>query len=74
MVGLLASSFLDREPVRDSLRPRLTWNTEAIVQEAGGRPIMSKTGMPFSRLPCERKTRFMGGNERSPLFSRFRFL
>ena len=61
MVGLLASSFLDREPgAAIAYDPRLTWNTEAIVEEAGGRPIMSKTGHAFSRLPCERKTRFMG--------------
>ena len=74
MVGLLASSFLDREPgAAIAYDPRLTWNTEAIVQEAGGRPIMSKTGHAL-RLRFERKTRFMGGNERSPLFPRFRFL
>ena len=48
MVGLLASSFLDREPgAAIAYDPRLTWNTEAIVQEAGGRPIMSKTGHAF---------------------------
>ena len=34
MVGLLASSFLDREPgAAIAYDPRLTWNTEAIVQK-----------------------------------------
>ena len=56
MVGLLASSFLDREPgAAIAYDPRLTWNTEAIVQEAGGRPIMSKTGHAFFKATLKGK-------------------
>ena len=48
IVGLLAEAFLQRDPgaavVHD---PRLTWNTIDIVDAAGGRAIMSKTGHAF---------------------------
>ncbi len=48
IVGLLAEAFLQRDPgaavVHD---PRLTWNTVDIVDAAGGRAVMSKTGHAF---------------------------
>jgi phosphomannomutase len=48
IVGLLASSFLARSPgdriVHD---PRLTWNTLEMVEQAGGKAIVSKSGHAF---------------------------
>ena len=62
MVGLLASSFLDREPgAAIAYDPRLTWNTEAIVEEAGGKPIMSKTGHAFFKATLRKENAVYGG-------------
>ena len=48
MVGLLASSFLDREPgAAIAYDPRLTWNTIDIAKTFGGEPLQSKTGHAF---------------------------
>jgi phosphomannomutase/phosphomannomutase/phosphoglucomutase len=48
LVGLLAQSFLEKEPgsriVHD---PRLTWNTIDIVHRAGGTPVLCKSGHAF---------------------------
>ena len=48
LVGLLAERALRRHPggviVHD---PRLVWNTEEIVREHGGRPVLSKSGHAF---------------------------
>lgn len=48
LVGLLASQLLEKHPggkvVHD---PRLTWNTIEMVREAGGIPVLSKTGHAF---------------------------
>jgi phosphomannomutase len=48
LVGLLAERALRRHPgaaiVHD---PRLVWNTQDLVQAAGGRPVVSKSGHAF---------------------------
>ncbi|MEW6219493.1 MAG: phosphomannomutase [Thermodesulfobacteriota bacterium] len=48
LVGLLAQAILARQPgaaiVHD---PRLVWNTQELVQAAGGRPILSRAGHSF---------------------------
>jgi len=48
IVGLLASTLLRGEAggrvVHD---PRLTWNTQEIVKDAGGEPVQSKSGHAF---------------------------
>jgi len=50
LVGLLAGLFLEKIPgaaiVHD---PRLTWNTIDLVERAGGRPVVSKTGHVFMK-------------------------
>jgi len=62
MVGLLAASFLEREPgAAIAYDPRLTWNTEDIVREAGGRPIMSKTGHAFFKATLRHENAIYGG-------------
>ncbi|MGB8327664.1 MAG: phosphomannomutase CpsG, partial [Steroidobacteraceae bacterium] len=48
LVGLLAASFLEREPgARIVHDPRLTWNTIDIVTRLGGVPVLCKSGHAF---------------------------
>ncbi|ANB03420.1 phosphomannomutase/phosphoglucomutase [Ectothiorhodospira sp. BSL-9] len=62
MVGLLASQMLEKQPgsriVHD---PRLTWNTQQMVQAAGGVPVMSKTGHAFIKERMRREDALYGG-------------
>lgn len=45
IVGLLAQAFLAKEPAASiAYEPRVIWNTEDIIKNAGGRPILSRTG------------------------------
>ena len=45
IVGLLAQAFLSKEPgAAIAYEPRVIWNTEDIIAQAGGRAIVSKTG------------------------------
>jgi phosphomannomutase len=48
LVGLLAERALKRHPgARIIHDPRLVWNTEEMVREAGGIPVVSKSGHAF---------------------------
>lgn len=48
IVGLLAASFLDKQPGQKIVHdPRLTWNTFDIVEEKGGSAVASKSGHAF---------------------------
>jgi len=48
IVGLLAEAFLSRlGPQKIVHDPRLTWNTQSIVNAGGGEPVLSKTGHAF---------------------------
>jgi phosphomannomutase len=48
IVGLLAESFLARQPgARIVYDPRLTWNTIDVVTRLGGVPVMSRSGHAF---------------------------
>jgi phosphomannomutase len=48
IVGLLARKVLSKEPgARIVHDPRLVWNTIEIVREAGGIPLLNKTGHAF---------------------------
>jgi phosphomannomutase/phosphomannomutase/phosphoglucomutase len=48
LVGLLAEVFLKREPgARIVHDPRLTWNTQDIVRQHGGVPVLCKSGHAF---------------------------
>ncbi|TVQ72695.1 MAG: phosphomannomutase [Chromatiaceae bacterium] len=62
MVGLLAAQMLEKQPgsriVHD---PRLTWNTQQMVQAAGGVPVMSKTGHAFIKERMRREDALYGG-------------
>lgn len=62
LVGLLAKSLLEKNPSSKIIHdPRLTWNTEEIVREAGGTPIMSKTGHAFIKERMRAEDAIYGG-------------
>jgi phosphomannomutase/phosphoglucomutase len=62
VVGLLAAQLLEKHPggkiVHD---PRLTWNTVEMVRDAGGVPIMSKTGHAFIKERMRAEDAIYGG-------------
>ena len=62
LVGLLALELLDKEPGGKILYdPRLTWNTEELVRQAGGVPIMTKTGHAFIKERMRKEGSIYGG-------------
>lgn len=62
IVGLLAEAFLQKEPGAKIIHdPRLTWNTIEVVQQAGGKPIMSKTGHAFIKERMRKEDAAFGG-------------
>ncbi len=62
IVGLLAASFLDKNAgAKIIYDPRLTWNTIDIVESAGGKPIMSKTGHAFIKERMRKEDAVYGG-------------
>ncbi len=62
LVGLLARSLLRDEPgARIVHDPRLVWNTLAVVAEAGGEPVMNKTGHAFIKERMRREDALYGG-------------
>jgi phosphomannomutase/phosphomannomutase/phosphoglucomutase len=62
LVGLLAAASLRSSPgaaiVHD---PRLVWNTLDMVAEAGGRPVMNKTGHAFMKERMRAEDAVYGG-------------
>jgi phosphomannomutase len=62
IVGFLAQALLAHHPGAAIIHdPRLTWNTIEMVQEAGGIPIMSKTGHAFIKERMRRENALYGG-------------
>lgn len=62
IVGLLAEAFLQKdEGAKIIYDPRLTWNTEEIVKDAGGTPIMCKTGHAFIKERMRAEDAVYGG-------------
>ena len=62
IVGLLADAFLKkREGEKIIYDPRLTWNTQEIIEQAGGKPIMSKTGHAFIKERMRKEDAIYGG-------------
>ncbi|HEY4449715.1 MAG TPA: phosphomannomutase CpsG [Steroidobacteraceae bacterium] len=62
LVGLLAESFLEREPgARIVHDPRLTWNTLDIVRRAGGTPVLCKSGHAFIKQKMREADAIYGG-------------
>ena len=62
LVGLLAKAALARHPggkiVHD---PRLTWNTVEMVEEAGGQPVLCKSGHAFIKEKMRAENAVYGG-------------
>jgi phosphomannomutase len=62
LVGLLARMVLARRPGGTVIHdPRLTWNTIELVQEAGGRPVLCKTGHAFIKERMRAEDAVYGG-------------
>ncbi|MGD2007141.1 MAG: phosphomannomutase [Cellvibrionales bacterium] len=62
IVGLLADAFLAQQgPQRVVHDPRLTWNTQAIVEAAGGEAVASKTGHAFIKERMREVDAIYGG-------------
>lgn len=65
IVGLLAELFLQKEPgAKIMYDPRLTWNTEAILEAHGGVPVRCKSGHAFMK-ECMRNNNVLYGGEMS---------
>ncbi|MFZ2087181.1 MAG: phosphomannomutase CpsG, partial [Desulfobaccales bacterium] len=62
LIGLLAQALLARHPGGKIIHdPRLTWNTIEVVRQAGGVPVMSKTGHAFIKERMRREDALYGG-------------
>jgi len=62
LVGLLAAAILRSEPGQRIIHdPRLIWNTVAMVEKAGGVPIMNKTGHAFMKERMRKEDAVYGG-------------
>jgi len=62
IVGLLAQSFLERNPGAAIIHdPRLTWNTQAVCEEFGGRAVQCKTGHAFIKERMRTEDAVYGG-------------
>ncbi len=62
LVGLLASALLEKQPGSRIIHdPRLTWNTIEMVEQAGGIPVMSKTGHAFIKERMRAEDASYGG-------------
>ncbi|GLP96889.1 phosphomannomutase CpsG [Paraferrimonas sedimenticola] len=62
IVGLLAEAFLQSQPGAKIIHdPRLTWNTQAIVADNGGKAVMSKTGHAFIKERMRSEDAIYGG-------------
>jgi len=62
IVGLLAQSFLEREPGASIIHdPRLTWNTQDICAKYGGKAVQCKTGHAFIKERMRLEDAIYGG-------------
>ena len=62
IVGFLAQALLAHHPGDAIIHdPRLTWNTIEVVRQAGGIPIMSKTGHAFIKERMQLENALYGG-------------
>jgi phosphomannomutase len=62
VVGLLAKEMLKKEPGSKILYdPRLTWSTEELVRQAGGIPVMTRTGHAFIKERMRLENSIYGG-------------
>ncbi len=62
IVGLLGVAMVAANPGATVLHdPRLIWNTREMVQAAGGKPVMTRTGHAFIKEAMRRENAVYGG-------------
>lgn len=62
IVGLLAQAFLQKNEAAKIIHdPRLTWNTIEVVNTAGGKPVLCKTGHAFIKERMRSEDAVYGG-------------
>ena len=62
MIALLAEQLLARHKgARIVYDPRCTWNTIEVVEQAGGIPVLSKTGHAFMKARLRKENAVYGG-------------
>ena len=62
IVGFMAQAFLREHPGEKIVHdPRLVWNTQEMVKEAGGVPVMSKAGHAFIKERMRKEDAIYGG-------------
>lgn len=62
VVGLLAEVFLAKEPAATIIHdPRIIWNTQDIVAQAGGRAVQTRTGHGFIKQAMRDENAVYGG-------------
>ena len=62
IVGLLAEAFLQKNEAAKIIHdPRLTWNTIDVVNNAGGKPVLCKTGHAFIKERMRSEDAVYGG-------------
>lgn len=62
VVGLLAEVFLAKEPAATIIHdPRIIWNTQDIVAQAGGRAVQTRTGHAFIKQAMRDENAVYGG-------------
>lgn len=62
IVGLMAQAFLRERPGQKVVHdPRLIWNTQEMVRQAGGIPVMSKAGHAFIKERMRAEDAIYGG-------------
>lgn len=62
IVGLLGAAFLEKSPGEKVVHdPRVIMNTRAMIQEAGGEPVVSKTGHAFIKRKMRDVSAIYGG-------------
>jgi phosphomannomutase len=62
IVGLLAKSILKLHPGENIVHdPRLIWNTVEVVEKAGGKPVLSKSGHAYIKEKMREMNAIYGG-------------
>ncbi len=62
IVGFLAQAFLKKRPGSKIVHdPRLVWNTVELVEQAGGTPVMTKSGHAFIKERMRSEDAVYGG-------------
>jgi len=62
LVGLLAQSLLAKQPGGKVIHdPRLTWNTIEMIEDAGGIPVLCKSGHAFIKEKMRAENAIYGG-------------